>query len=344
MNRNELPSFQIIPLLKAIKSPFILSADETNLVYSREHYLLACKNKIPLTYLKALRSDQRQRLSEYTHYYNRFFRKLGIVAEISKVFEERGIDYIVFQTLHDDPADIDILNIGGSEQFHEMFRILLETGYITLGKVLHGAHLFDKKYKIVIHLKNEISVSHLIYVNKYEIKDYVKTVKLFRNIPIKVFAPEVELLVNIAHSVLDKNVYRLSEYNCALNCFEKMSEKSIKRLAFLIKHNYFKNAARWYLTLTLLLHIMAYGIAPKKISQLLDMIGPPCSSAYKLVDSTKPPFKISFIILVKAFEEKFNDKCFRRSIPAQIPHTFNHNFVWRFLRPYYRECYVKNNA
>lgn len=343
------PNIQTLSLMRIIGSPLVSDSRQKSLRYSKELYLLARENKIPLAYLDVITSCEKTKVPEYDYYLNRAQRKIDIIAEISNLFKQEDIDYAVLQMLESrsddpddndilhmglifrDPDDIDILHMGSAGKYHEVIKILTDVGYKHLETAPYCAKFLDRQKKIVIDVKNEISISYLIYVNKREMDYCLKTIRLPWEVETKVLNPEAHFLVILANSVMGKNAYRLADYYFALYCFAQMDEQQVQGFVRLIKKNCLKNAARWFLTLTLLLHMIAHRMRPRKIAEALSMIGAPCTEACQAVNTTESPYPCDFKTLSRAFGEKLRDMSFRQSIPRQVPRMLTPTFIRRLL-------------
>ena len=237
----------------------------------------------------------------------------------------------MLESRSDDPDDIDVLHMGSARKYHEIIKILTDVGYKHLETAPYDVKFLDRQKKIVIDVWNEISISYLIYINKREMDYCLKTIQLPWGVETKVLNPEAHLLVILANSVMGTNAYRLADYYFALRCFAQMNEQQVQGFVRLIKKNCLKNAARWFLTLTILLHMIAHRMMPKKIAEALSMIGAPCAEACQAVNTTEAPYTCDFKTLSRAFGKKLRDRSFRRSIPSQVPRILNLVFVYRLL-------------
>jgi len=343
------PSAPTVSLLRIIGSPFVPSTGQKDTEYSEELYLLACENKIPLAYLDRVASNEQMSVSKYAYYFNRVREKVNIIAEVSNLFERNNIDYAVLQMFEPrsgsadginvlnlglifrDPDDIDIHIMGSTEEFHEAIRILSEAGYKWLDSAPYNQRLLDRHGRIELDVKNEFSISNLIYGDKHKIGYRIQNIYLPWGVKTKTFNAETHLLIILADSAIGKNSYRLADYLFTLHSFIGMDGQQIQKFVCLIKENYLRNAARWYLTLTLLLHMMAHQTMPDKIIEALSMIGAPCTEPCNVVKSRGSPYPYDVKTLLKIFAEKLRDDTFRQSILGQAPRSFNLTFAKRLL-------------
>ncbi len=334
----------LLRLLKIIGSPLVSNearvSKELRGSYDQRLFSIAEANKIPLAYLNTVASEERQKLPEFNYHLSRFYRLMEITVDISKLFEEEGLDYIVFKTLRPYPeyvADIDILNLGPHKDYEKMIEILRCRGYVLMERERGGycttfrGHKTRFKTEIMIDVYDQISVGYLIYLDKRKLRDYIVEKELQNGGKVKVFAPEAELITIIAHSTIKENMYTLAEYYATLHYLAQMDQNSIERLTNLIRENRLMNAFRWHLTITAVLHKLAHGFIPEKIVHLLFRLGGPLSKVQSQVSKSNPPYKCDPITLVSIFKEKLRDDIFRRSLCLQVLTFPTKRFTRRLL-------------
>jgi len=300
---------------------------------------MASINKIPLAYLNTIAPKERQKLLKYDYHYARLCRLIEIAAEVSELFDEEGINYVIFKTLRpypEDVADIDVLNMGSRNDYKKMVEVLEESGYLLMERGTYCTTFQDYKTRfkteLMIDVYDEISVGHLIYLDKRKLSGYIREKKLPEGQAVRVFRPEAELLAVIAHSAIKENRYILAEYYATLHYLALMDQYSIERHIDLIRENRLSNAFRWHLTITLTLHKLAFGFTPEKLSNLLSRLGGPWIRAYRQVfKSMHPPYKCDPLTLVSIFREKMQDNIFRRSLCRQMLSFPTRNFAKRFI-------------
>jgi hypothetical protein len=334
-----------LTLLRAIGSPLLSKPQANERLrngYVPKLYSIAEANKIPLTYLNTVNLEERQGLSEYNYHYTRLYRLLEIASEISELFDRENVDYVVFKTLRpypEDVSDIDVLNLGLHRDYERIIEILRKRGYIFMERENYCTTFQDYKTRfepeIMIDVYDQISISHLIYLDKYKLSNYLVEKSLPKGGKINIFAPEAELLVTIAHSAIKENTYILGEYYATLHYLALMNQTSIKNFIDMIKENKLVNATRWHLTITLLLHKEAHGKVPQRLSNLLSELEGLWSPSCKVVSRSMPPYRIDPLSLAKIFKEKFYDPTFRGSLFNQFK-SINRAFTVRALERLYR--------
>ena len=333
----------LLTLLRTIGSPLVpnnFQVDE-NLGngYDPRLYSIAEANKIPLTYLSTVSLQERKRLPEYDYHYNRLHRLVEVLIKISKLFDEKGINYVIFKTLRpysEDVADIDVLNMVLRSNYRKMVEVLKESGYLLMEEGTYCTTFRDYKTRfkteVMIDVYDEISVSHLIYLDKHKLNNYIVKKKLPVGLVVRVFGPEAELLVTIAHSAIKENQYILAEYYATLHYLALMDQYSIERVINLIRENKLVNAFRWHLTITATLHKLTFDLIPEKLSNLLSKLGGLWSRAYgQVFELMYPPYKCDPLTLTSIFGEKMQDAVFRRSLCHQMLSFPTRNFTKRLL-------------
>ncbi|MBS7612452.1 hypothetical protein KEJ27_09710, partial [Candidatus Bathyarchaeota archaeon] len=307
--------------------------------YVPELYSIAERNKIPLMYLNTINPQERQKLSEYNYHYTRLQRLVDLMTEISRLFSKEGINYVIFKTLRpypEDVSDIDVLNMGSHSDYKKMVELLRGSNYLFMEKCAYCTTFQDYKTRfrteVMIDLYDEISISHLIYLDKRKLSNCIMEKLLPGGFMVRVFAPEAELLVTIAHSAIKENMYILAEYYVTLHYLALMDQTSIENFIGLIKKNKLVKACRWHLTITSILHKLAHGFVPEKLSNLLLRLDRSWSRAYKqILESDYPPYKCDPATLASIFKEKLQDNAFRRSLCAQMFMPLTKTFTTRLL-------------
>ena len=333
----------LLRLLRIIGSPLMSNSFQADKKLGNCHdlrlYSIAKVNKIPLTYLSTVNLQERKRLPEYYYHCSRLHRLIEVLVEICKLFDKKGINYVIFKTLRPYPeyvADIDVLNAGSRNNYRKIVEVLKESGYLLMEEGAYCTTFRDYKTRfkteLMIDVYDEISVGHLIYLDKHKLNHYIVEKELPVGQVVRVFSPEAELLVTIAHSVIKENRFILAEYYATLHYLAIMDQRVIERLIDLVRENKLVNAFRWHLTITATLHKLAFGLIPEKLSNLLSKLGGPWSRAYRQVlESAYPPYRCDPLTLMSIFREKIQDSVFRRSLHSQIFSFPTRSFTRRLL-------------
>lgn len=113
---------QTFRLLKAIGSPLFPNSASRVPEESKELFDFAFKNKMPLMYLETLNKQGKLHnlIFEYETQFHRYRETLITVSNIARLFNDTGIEYIVYKTLRLFPAtpnDVDVIILGSPENF-----------------------------------------------------------------------------------------------------------------------------------------------------------------------------------------------------------------------------------
>lgn len=327
-----------VSLLKIIGSPFVKKRNSPRYNFFGEQYLLAFRNKIPITYLNSLPTGERKKASQKTEYHNRRFQRMAkVTKDITGILEEEGIYYTTFKTLkpfREEVADVDILIF---DSLKKATRALTKAGFGVLEKGSFATTLCDSethrqwKTEIMIDLHEKICVNNLEYINKEELKTHIISKDLW-GFRCNLLSLEADLFVLIAHSALKEWVLDLADYYTTLHYLSRMNRKRVKEFVKMVKDNHLKRASRWFLTLVDLLHQASHHTKPPIIEGLLTDLGGPWNEPYGVIKGNNhPPYPCSLLTLAVIFSEKLKDKAFRKSVPSQIRSIFRPDFVQRFV-------------
>jgi hypothetical protein len=338
-------------LLK-ILSLLSINTSPENFTFSRYVYTLACRNKIPLTYLELLEHEVKESLPVYYYHRQRFHRALQIIGEVSELFEKNYIDYVVFKTLNpypEDVADVDFL-IMNTEKYHEAIEVLKnELKMKIIGNGPHSTTFLDAKPmfivrdacyefkgpfesgRLMVDVYNEIAANYLIYINKHNLREQLETVKLSNNYETKVFKQEADILIRIAHSVIKEGSYNLAAHLALLWYLTNANKESLIRFVTLARENKLTNATRWFLSVFLSICEMAHATIPDKLKRVFLALGEQqiYCDAYKV---RILPYKCNLVMLMKILKEKLEDDIFRISMFDQFIHFMNMNFMKESFR------------
>lgn len=98
-----------------------------------------------------------------------------------------------------------------------------------------------------------------------------------------------------------------------------MDRSSIEKFIELVKDNRMVSATRWHLTITSLLHKLAYEDVPGKLRKTLPILGGSWKRAYTVMEnSIISPYPCDPLTLMSIFKEKLQDRVFRRSFCDQL--------------------------
>jgi len=315
----------VLLLLKSIVFP-LFKYSSSGIKFTKQLYLLSCLNGIPLTYLNIVRHEGISKNLLYKHL-NHFERLVNHIIKISELLAD--FNYGLIKTLRpypEDTADIDILNLGSNEDYGRIVNVFRKMGFKIEGQGPYstGIKLSDG---IIVDIYNEVSANRVIYLDKRKLLNHTKWTKL-RGTYVKTLTPEADLLLLIAHSAIKEN-YTLANFLTALHYFHNGGKKFINDFVSLVKENNLSTAARWFLSISLLLYAEVCKVNERNISDALFLLGPFHSGAHRSIKNRSfPPFTCDFITLCEIFREKVSEPIFIRSICDQLFHSIKPN---RFL-------------
>ena len=332
-----------------------------------ELYQLAVRNKIPLLYLEALRREGKlpHLESEYGEEKKRYQRFTEAIRRVSKTLNAENIEHVVFKTIKPYPAvpvDIDILTLGDNDMYRRAVEVLLRAGYppqtpdvvsmadLTDDKAYQratelltrptygkrhvsptGTDFLDPEHGIDIDLQKELALSFIIYLDKSNFGGHVTRVRL-NGQEVCTLAPELDLLVVIAHSLMEQ-LYLLGECYGFLYHLSRMDEEGINRFIAVVRENRLEAAVRAFTAVTAELHRAAYSTVPGKLEFVLNELGVDTEEAGSLLKKGfKTPHRYQVMTLAKVFWEKAGEKKFRRSLAKQMIKTLDPSLARLVIR------------
>jgi len=324
-------------LLKSVGSPFIRTREHP--VHDRKEgrrlYLCATRNRMPLLYLHSLKhKGELEHGFEKTYrlMHQRYLRTFDAMLEASSTLQAADIGHALFKTIRpyvSTTVDIDILIFGNVEKYERSLVAFAEDGYRELGYGPNSTTFEALSLNVGIDLYREVSVSRIIYMDKDKLNYYVISRPITRNsLEIKTLSPAADLIAIIAHSVIKEQLYTISEYYSTLNFVSEMSRSEILDFVELAKENALVNAVRTHIGITASLHGIAHGDVPRKIRNIIDMVGINNLEVQRLKESNyKTPHRFHVLTVAKALSEKMKEDKARRSVVAQIANLMYPGFA-----------------
>jgi hypothetical protein len=327
-----------IRILRVIGSPFIApcytpeNESEAEILYES-----AAKNRIAQLYLDALKDEkmsetlkkERQRLTQ------RYDNLLSSIESISNLLTDLKVDYVIFKTVRPylaATADIDLVVFG--RKYILSIEAMLKAGYKT-GDNTYGpesATLFDAKWNIKLDIYDEIAASHLIYLDKEKIRQYVKRDKILSGAFFMTLKPQADLVAVIGHSVIKEQMYCLGEYYTFLYYLYSMKEEEIVQFIDMVKKNGLTNSAKAYISVTATLHQAAHGVVPNICLRLMSDLGSDFFEGARIENSGfLSPHKYHFLTVVKAMKDLLKENKFKRSIGTQMMSFLEPDFTSEFI-------------
>lgn len=331
----------------------VLRAHVKHLTFSKDMYLLACKNKIPLIYLESLDYQEKESLEVYHYHRRRYQRTLEIIDEVSELFEGRGIDYVVFKTLGphpEDVADVDVLILNARQYLDAIRTIKSNTKMEFISKGPHCITFRDSKPiylpkdacyefrgpygcgRLMLDVYDEIAANRLIYINKHNLRNHIRVIKLPSGCEARVFKPEGDILVRIGHSAIKEWTYNLADYLVLLYQLVNADKNFFMNLVSLARRNKLMNALKWYLKLTLFTYRIAEDQLTARLRDVTSIFGDTWNLPQRAFKTSVPPYKCDTKTFMSIFREKLQDRVFRKSLIDQLAGFMDRDFIVRFLR------------
>jgi hypothetical protein len=322
---------QIYKLLRVVGSPFTKSYYDISAHEIRQLYHYALKNKMPLLYLEALnRAEELGSLGEeYVRLRRKYAKIEEAVCKISKKLNAWDVDYAFFKSIKPYPEvtmDIDILVFGS--KYPNVIRNMRDTGYVFLARGPLSATFRDAKSEVDFDVYDEVGVSHIVYLDKDVLENFVGERKLSKGEVVRSLLPEADLLSVIAHSVLKEQMFVLSEHYTTLYYLADMDDQNLNSFLSLVDKCKLHLAVKTHLGITALLHYGAYCKLPSCLVKLINRLKSNHSELpHGIEKSFSMPYKYHPITIVKAFLEKFREEKARRSLALQALNMCNPRFT-----------------
>lgn len=301
-------------------------------------YELAIKNKIGLFFLQCLK--ERNQLHPLEEKYKKDLSRhrateitaINLSKQISKITNEYAIFKFIKPYPHT-PSDVDVLFFSNKNRYLEIVDNLLDNGYAKVGSCPSQIVVYDlrggyeqmdtrvvngkKGGKYYIDLYNEVSASHVIYVDKATIKNHKIKIKL-NDGSVQSLDPIAELTVVLTHSIIPEQLFTLGDYYTALNYIKEMSMKDLDQLVQIFKKNNIKRACIESFKIIRTIHEEMHGFVPDKILYLLDKIDVNLKSDSKFFSKNiHMPYRYGVSKLVNVLAERMTNKNGLKSILIQ---------------------------
>ncbi|MFX0137126.1 MAG: hypothetical protein ACFFDN_26035 [Candidatus Hodarchaeota archaeon] len=323
-------------LLNLIGSPFVKDSQEIKIDNPIPIYDFAKINRIRLLGLDRLLRQQVNPFleQEYRKLQERNKGVLRVLTQVSELFSKNEINFVFFKTLRpyeEFTVDLDILIFG--DDFNLAVKTLIDTGCIILEEGPLATTLLDKNIPLNLDLHDEIGISHIVYLDKNKLHNYVKLRELDNNILVPTFDSKTDLLTLIAHSIIKEHLYTLSEYFTTLGLLNDMNDSDLCSFVELAENCHIRYAASTHLSITAFLHQYAYGFVPVKLKKLIESLVPLSKESLNLLKSDySMPHRYSTIVIGKSILDLFKEPRTRKSLTVQIKHMSNPHFNSKFFK------------
>jgi hypothetical protein len=322
-------------LLRVIGSPFInldykFKVDEITTLYN-----YARKNRMPLLYLESL--NRVGEIGSLEKEYEKLKKKLKKIEEAVSQFSNKlnrwGVEYAFFKSIkpyREVTVDIDILVFGS--EYLNVIRKMKDAGYKFLARGPLSSTFRDSKADVDFDVYDEVGVSHIVYLDKDVLENFVGERKLSNGEVVRSLLPEADLLAVVAHSVLKEQMYVLSEYYTTLYYLVNMRDDALNSFLYLADECKLRLAVETHLGITALLHKEVYGTFPPCLAKLTKMLKKNhLELPHGIGKGFSMPYKYRSIIIVKAFLEKFGEEKARRSLALQALNMCNPKFAFSVI-------------
>jgi len=330
-----------VKLLRVVGSPFVSHKESpTDAHEALELYGCAVKNRMAFLYLAGLekRGELGNLESVYRSMYARYLGTYHAFSRASNVLTMADIDHAIFKTIRPYPSttvDIDVLVLGLDKFYEKAMYTMGNTGYMRLGSGPHSTTFKDPIVDIGVDLYQEISVSHIIYLDKNKLGPHVTQRRLAPQSPqtISVLSPTADLIALIAHSVIKEHMYTLSEYYSTLYYLSSMSPNELSGFLQVTYENNVASTVAIHMGITARLHEIAHGYVPEKLKEVVGDLQAESIEAQRFERSLKFPHKFHPLTVLKALVEKImGEEKTRRSVAKQIISMSQLNFAGSVVR------------
>lgn len=322
-------------LLRVVGSPFINLDYKFKVHEDITLYRYACKNRMPLLYLKAL--NRAWGIGSLGNEYVKLKRKFEKIEEAISQFSDKlnswGVEHAFFKSIkpyQEVTVDIDILVFGS--EYSNVIRKMRDAGYKFLARGPLSATFRNSKSGVDFDVYDEVGVSRIVYLDKDVLANFVEYRKLSNGAIVCSLSPEADLLAVIAHSVLKEQMYVLAEYYTTLYYLANMRSETLNSFLYLADKCEVQSAVKAHLGITAMLHKEAYGKLPILLTELIDKLGVnylELSCAAKM--DFLMPYKYHTATILKAFLEKIKEEKARRSFVSQTLNMLNPRFTSHFV-------------
>jgi hypothetical protein len=309
------------------RSEFFYDLNEDHLL---RLFPLAIKNKVPLLFLGRaidIRKDSKSLKNLYQAYLEKSRLALSLVREINKILTQTKINYVLFKTFKPFPfvrADVDIIFFN-REDLKQAFHALRKEGYKLAGYGAFSITLFSPEHNMNVDLHLEISVSHMVYVNKQLLQEYVTEVDMDGD-QIPILETPATLATVIAHSLYKEQMFTLSDYYETIIHMSNMTEQQRTSLVSLAEQTHVGFSVKAGLMLVNALAKVAFEKTVPAITETAQMI-----RVSEIEDRTiqlllghiannfRLPYKYHAIAIAVAFMMKaLRDPAMRGTLPHQF--------------------------
>ena len=263
----------------------------------------------------------------------KYIETLEAISRISYILSKADIEHAIFKTLRPyifTTVDIDIIIFGNIYRYEEACKAVQNAGYRKIVRGPMSTTLEDPKMKIGVDLYNEVAVSHVPYIDKTKLVDFITDTTLPNQEQVKTLKCEADLISVIAHSIVKENMYTLSEYYSFVFYLQRLN---IDNFVQLIEETRLKSAAAIHTGITALLYKIANGNLPNKLRKILAEIGiEGFETAMVIKNNFAMPHKYHLSTIARCLFEIVHNGKTRKGIARQIVSSLNPSFSKDFFK------------
>jgi len=339
-------------LASFLGSPFVEDATPDKIGFSDEEkralYKVACNNKVGLFFLQKLKDIGELSPLEgaYASDIVRYNETLTTAETLSRAISKVTDEFAIFKFLKPyphTPSDVDVLFFLSNKDYMEAVRYLLDNGYAKIGESPSQIVVYDlrggydqmdtrvvggkKGGKYYIDLYNEVSASHLIYLNKETLLNH--RIKFdCQGKEIQTLDPVGDLAVVLTHSIIPEQLLTLGDYYTTLYYVKEMNERELDRLAQIFIENNVVSAGIASLSVISMLHEKVHGFTPDRIHYLIEKLGGGPASSKETFDNFVMPYRYPTLTLIRVILERMKNKKGLKSILLQAARMADPRLAW----------------
>jgi hypothetical protein len=355
-------------LVSFLGSPFVSEDTSNGIKFSEEEklelYKIAYNNKVGLFFLQRLKDvgELTPLEDKYALDKERYNETLITAMNLSSAISEYTSDFAIFKFFKPfphTPSDVDALFFLSKEDYFKTVDYLLNNEYCKIGECPSQVVVYDsrggyeqmdkrtvggkKGGKYYIDLYNEVSASHVIYVDNETLIGHKIKVDCQCG-AIQTLDPIADLVVVLTHSIIPEQLLTFADCYTTLYYIRKMDEKELNKLAQIFRENNTIKAGIASLSVIGTIHEKVYGFVPDKIGYLMGEMGwNPKIKGEIISDDFALPYRYSVSTLFKVLAERMKNKKGLKSILTQGVYMLNpklfkwvvYNIIWRRKRETY---------
>jgi hypothetical protein len=271
---------------------------------------------------------------------------LDVIARLGSILNQICPDrYTVFKSVKPYPAtpnDTDVICFGGQKDYEEIYRGLIEAGYVFHEWAPQQRTVYDcrgagkigkgkKGGTYYIDLYAEISTDYFSYLNKHRLRSHVIAREVM-GIPVKMLRPEPELAIVMFHSLFPERTFQLEHFYVPMYVLARADFDHDLFIAF-CRESGTEYAVRSHAGILASIHQKNFGFVPKSVRNILERLG---HNGRELANFDLKGGRMPYMFTPRTFWSAFARKatewyCFR-SLVVQMFKMLNPKFSLDVLR------------